>query len=74
MAIVSKKCNRCRKPMRNDGTEQNPHWVCNNPSCVKYVPPTPEDNGEEDTEGKTVGYVPDKTEDNGEEDSEDSAE
>ena len=50
MAIVSKKCNRCRKPMRNDGTEQNPHWVCNNPSCVKYVPPAPEDNGEEDSE------------------------
>ena len=60
MAIVSKKCNRCRKPMRNDGTEQNPHWVCNNPKCVKYVPP--------------AQYVPDKTEDNGEEDSEDSAE
>jgi hypothetical protein len=40
MAIVSKKCIRCRKPMRNDGTEQNPHWVCNNPSCVRYVPPT----------------------------------
>jgi hypothetical protein len=39
MAIVSKKCNRCRKPMRNDGTEQNPVWVCNNPQCVKYVPP-----------------------------------
>jgi hypothetical protein len=42
MAIVSKKCNRCRKPMRNDGTEQNPHWVCTNQNCVKYVPPQPE--------------------------------
>ena len=28
--------------MRNDGTEQNPKWVCNNPKCVKYVPPQPE--------------------------------
>lgn len=42
MAIVSKKCNRCRKPMRNDGTEEQPKWVCNNPKCVKYVPPQPE--------------------------------
>ena len=28
--------------MRNDGTEQNQKWVCNNPKCVKYVPPQPE--------------------------------
>jgi hypothetical protein len=41
MAIVSKKCNRCRRPLRNDGTEQNPKWVCNNKKCVKYVPPQP---------------------------------
>jgi hypothetical protein len=47
MAIVSKKCNRCRKPMRNDGTEEQPTWVCNNPNCVKYVPPQHEPN--EDT-------------------------
>jgi hypothetical protein len=54
MAIVSKKCNRCRKPMRNDGTEQNPKWVCNNPSCVKYVPPAPEPEPEpEQTEEPT---------------------
>jgi hypothetical protein len=26
--------------MRNDGTEQNPKWVCNNQKCVKYVPPS----------------------------------
>lgn len=37
---ITKRCNRCRKPMRNDGTEQEPKWVCNNPSCVKYVPPS----------------------------------
>jgi len=42
MAIVSKKCIRCRKPMRNDGTEEQPKWVCNNPNCVRYVPPQPE--------------------------------
>lgn len=42
--IITKRCNRCRKPMRNDGTETEPKWVCNNPKCVKYVPPTPEDN------------------------------
>jgi hypothetical protein len=40
MAIVSKKCIRCRKPMRNDGTDEQPKWVCNNPNCVRYVPPT----------------------------------
>ena len=58
--VITKRCNRCLKPMRNDGTNEQPKWVCNNPKCVKYVPPAP--------------YVPDKTEDNGEEDSEDSAE
>lgn len=46
---ITKRCNRCRQPMRNDGTETEPKWVCNNPSCVKYVPPA-EDNGEEDSE------------------------
>lgn len=51
MAIVSKKCNRCRKPMRNDGTEEQPKWVCNNPNCVKYVPPKEEPN--EDTTNET---------------------
>ena len=41
------RCIRCRKKMRNDGTEQNPKWVCNNSNCVRYVPP------EESTEEKT---------------------
>lgn len=49
MAIVSKKCNRCRKPMRNNGTEEQPIWVCNNPNCVKYKPPK-EEPTEEQTE------------------------
>ena len=39
---ITKRCNRCLKPMRNDGTEQEPKWVCNNPSCVKYKPPKQE--------------------------------
>ena len=39
---IKKRCLRCLKPMRNDGTAENPKWVCNNPSCVRYVPPTPE--------------------------------
>lgn len=39
MQDVTKRCPRCRKPMRNDGTEQATKWVCNNPSCVRYVPP-----------------------------------
>ncbi len=30
MAIV-KRCIRCRKPLREDGT-------CQNPACVRYVP------------------------------------
>lgn len=41
MTIVSKKCIRCRKPMRNDGTAEHPKWVCNNRNCVRYVPPQP---------------------------------
>jgi hypothetical protein len=49
--VITKRCNRCLKPMRNDGTEQNPKWVCNNPKCVKYVPPKDEPN--EDTDNET---------------------
>jgi hypothetical protein len=36
--------------MRNDGTEQNPVWVCNNPKCVKYVPPADSNEDSEDSE------------------------
>jgi hypothetical protein len=52
MAIVSKKCIRCRKPMRNDGTETEPKWVCNNPNCVRYVPPV-EPQEQEQTKEET---------------------
>jgi hypothetical protein len=49
---IKKRCLRCLKPMRNDGTETEPKWVCNNPSCVRYVPPVePEqesDNGNDE--------------------------
>ena len=50
MAIVSKKCIRCRKPMRNDGTETEPKWVCNNQNCVRYVPPKEEPTEEQNNE------------------------
>jgi hypothetical protein len=39
---IKKRCLRCLKVMRNDGTAENPKWVCNNPNCVRYVPPQPE--------------------------------
>jgi hypothetical protein len=45
---ITKRCNRCLKPMRNDGTEESPKWVCNNPKCVKYKPPT--DNADNEDE------------------------
>lgn len=40
MAKPNPRCVRCNKPMRNDGTAEQPVWVCNNPKCVRYVPPT----------------------------------
>ena len=45
---IKVRCRRCRQPMRNDGTEANPIWVCNNPSCVCYVPPTDDNEAEEE--------------------------
>lgn len=39
---ISKRCNRCGHKMRNDGTAENPKWVCNYQSCIKYVPPAGE--------------------------------
>ena len=43
MAIVTKRCIRCRKPLREDGT-------CQNPDCVRYVPEAePETTNEETT-------------------------
>lgn len=38
---VKKRCIRCLNVMRNDGTKENPKWVCNKPTCVRYVPPKP---------------------------------
>ena len=31
MAIIKKRCIRCRKELREDGT-------CQNPDCVRYTP------------------------------------
>ena len=39
MAKPVPRCVRCNQKMRNDGTDAAPVWVCNNPNCVRYVPP-----------------------------------
>lgn len=39
---VRKRCIRCLYVMRNDGTKENPKWVCNNQNCVRYVRPKDE--------------------------------
>ncbi len=47
---VRKRCIRCRKYVRDDGT-------CQNPNCVLYVPEVTEENDTEtstDTETKTT--------------------
>ena len=43
MAKPAPRCVRCNQKMRNDGTAESPKWVCNNPKCVRYVPPEPEE-------------------------------
>ena len=50
MAKPAPRCIRCNQKMRNDGTETAPKWVCNNPKCVRYVPPVEpeEDEATED--------------------------
>lgn len=57
MAKPAPRCVRCNQKMRNDGTAEQPQWVCNNPKCVRYVPP--EDNlqmlNQEDIEGVLGG-------------------
>ena len=45
--IVKERCPHCNKVMRNDNTEQESKWVCNNPKCVCYEPPKDEDNEDE---------------------------
>ena len=49
---ITKRCNRCLKPMRNDGTEQEPKWVCNTSQkpCVKYKPPVTQEPSDNDGE------------------------
>lgn len=47
MAIVKKRCIRCRKDLREDGT-------CQNQNCVRYVPdPEPEPEEPEKDEGES---------------------
>ena len=36
MSVVKKRCIRCRKPLREDGT-------CQNQECVRYTPPKEEE-------------------------------
>ena len=50
MAKPNPRCVRCNQKMRNDGTAESPKWVCNNPKCVRYVPPEPETNETNETE------------------------
>lgn len=38
MAKPAPRCIRCNQRMRNDGTAEQPKWVCNNLKCVRYVP------------------------------------
>ena len=45
MAIVTKRCVRCRKPLREDGT-------CQNPDCVKYTSPNEEKTETDESENK----------------------
>ena len=45
MAIITKRCIRCRKPLREDGT-------CQNPKCVRYVPEENEGDSEANDEEK----------------------
>ena len=44
MSKVTPRCLRCRKPLREDGT-------CQNPACVRYVPDEPK-NEEEKEDGQ----------------------
>ena len=39
---ITKRCIRCRQPLREDGT-------CQNPNCVRYVP---EENSTKQAEAK----------------------
>jgi len=41
MSVVKKRCIRCRKPLREDGT-------CQNPECVRYTPHKEEEDKKED--------------------------
>ncbi len=42
---ITKRCIRCRQPLREDGT-------CQNPNCVRYVPEEENNDIQEDIEDK----------------------
>ena len=46
---VKKRCIRCLNVMRNDGTKENPKWVCDEPTCVRYVPPKQKEEPTQET-------------------------
>ncbi len=41
-SIITRRCIRCRKPLRDDGT-------CQNPNCVRYVPEDDNTDGDDQT-------------------------
>lgn len=51
---ITQRCRRCRKPMRNDGTDAEPKWVCNTRSCVCYVPPPDDGDSGDFAAGKVT--------------------
>jgi hypothetical protein len=48
MSVVTPRCIRCRKPLRPDGT-------CQNPKCVRYVPEEPAEEPEEPQQEASAG-------------------
>lgn len=52
MAKPAPRCVRCNQRMRNDGTTEQPKWVCNNPNCVRYVPELEPEPEEEPKDGQ----------------------
>lgn len=47
---IRKRCPRCLHLQRNDGTDSEPKWVCNDPNCVLYVPKKENNTSEETKE------------------------
>ena len=54
---ITKRCIRCRKPLREDGT-------CQNPDCVRYVPESEPEPEEVVAENATTTEAPESEEQN----------